>query len=657
MTHLAPLSHWIDDALGVLTLRLEQEVALMRTLRGENRQEGFLGLFVSDEEAEALIGELSGARSVTGAGLTEVPLPQLWRDLSAARVADEAGIWSLYAARLGLCEAELDLLLLAMAPAIDPRFGRVYGYLNDDMARRHLTPALARVLLDRHGLSLPDIRAILAPNAPLRAFGLLRVEAGQNFGESALHISEDVLGEVLTGQRPAPPKGVFNVTAQQEITARLPAALTDDPAYLAGQIAAGRGLSLCVVPMPAQGRALAPTLRVATLHGALLCVTGADKMTEAAKGKLANEARGHALCIATDHPDDWSALGLPLDAPVLPDLPNFAARLETVHSIDLADPALAPLIARARASGKLSLTELLTALITSQSPRAAAAHLTRRLDGALDRLAARITSGFTRDDLVLPRAAARALDDIMARRQGAARVLDDWGLGATFGKTRALTALFKGPSGTGKTMAASVIANSLGLPLYKIETAALVSKYIGETSKNIDAVFDAAEASDVALFFDEADAIFGKRSEVNDAHDRYANIETAFLLQRMESFSGLLILASNLGQNMDDAFLRRIDIVAEFPAPGPKERRALWDRLHSTKAPMADDVDMAFLADTFDLTGGEIRNCCLAAAHMAARGAGVTITMTHLVRAVAAELVKQGKPLSRARFGTWEAAL
>lgn len=658
MTHLTPLSLWIDDALGVLTLRLEQEVALMRALRGETRQDGFLGLFVSDAEAEALIGELSGARSVTGAGLAEVPLPALWANVSAARLADPEGIWALYAARLGLCEAELDLMLLAMAPAIDPRFGRVYGYLNDDMARRHLTPALARVLLDRHGLSLPDVRALLAPNAPLRSFGLLRCETAPAFVDSALHICEDVLDEALSGQCPAPPKGLFAVTAARRIDAALPAALRGDPAYWAGQIAATRGQSLLLATAPSDGRALAPLLRRAALHGALLCLTGADQISDAAKAALAAKARGHALCLATHHPDQWADLGLALDTPALPDLPSFAARLDSFGAApSLSDPALTALLTRAKASEKLSLTELLGALASAQSPRAAADRLTRRLDGALERLAARITTTFTRKDLVLPRAPARALEDIMTRRKGAARVLDDWGLGATFGKTRALTALFKGPSGTGKTMAASVIANTLGLPLYKIETAALVSKYIGETSKNIDAVFDAAEASDVALFFDEADAIFGKRSEVSDAHDRYANIETAFLLQRMESFSGLLILASNLGQNMDDAFLRRIDIVAEFPAPGPKERRALWDRLHGTNAPLAQDIDMGFLAEAFDLTGGEIRNCCLAAAHMAARAADGEITMTHLVRAVAAELVKQGKPLTRARFGTWEAAL
>jgi len=217
-------------------------------------------------------------------------------------------------------------------------------------------------------------------------------------------------------------------------------------------------------------------------------------------------------------------------------------------------------------------------------------------------------------------------------------------------------ALFKGPSGTGKTMAARAVAAALGLPAFRVDLAAMVSKYIGETEKNLERLFAAAEETDALLFFDEADAIFGQRSEVSDAHDRYANLETSYLLQRLESFDGLSVLATNLAQNMDDAFLRRIDVVVEFPAPDTRHRRALWQRGVRTGAPLGPDLDLDLVAERFDLTGGEIRNCWLDAAHRAAV-AGGPIGMAEIMQAIGTELAKQGKPLRKADFGPHYAAL
>jgi SpoVK/Ycf46/Vps4 family AAA+-type ATPase len=198
-------------------------------------------------------------------------------------------------------------------------------------------------------------------------------------------------------------------------------------------------------------------------------------------------------------------------------------------------------------------------------------------------------------------------------------------------------------------MAASVLACGLGLDLFRIDLAGVVSKYIGETEQNLDRLFAAAHDANAIVLFDEADALFGKRSEVRDAHDRYANIEVAYLLQRMEEHPGAVVLATNLRSNMDDAFLRRLDIVMDFPSPGPRDRERMWRRMLPAAAPLAGDIDVAALAKLFELTGGSIRNCSVTAAFLAA-GNGGTIHMEHLVRAVALEYRKHGRLTLEADF-------
>jgi SpoVK/Ycf46/Vps4 family AAA+-type ATPase len=285
-----------------------------------------------------------------------------------------------------------------------------------------------------------------------------------------------------------------------------------------------------------------------------------------------------------------------------------------------------------------------------------AAALGARAAEAMAGLAERIESPFGFDDLVLPPATLGQLRDFVSWAAGGAEAAERWGLDAVYGPARGASALFAGPSGSGKTMAAGVSARALGLDLYRVDLAGVVSKYIGETEKNLDRIFAAAARAGAALLFDEADALFGKRSEVSDSHDRYANIEISFLLQRMESHPGVAILATNLRQNMDEAFARRLDAVAEFPAPGPAERLRLWRRLGATDAPLAADVDFALLAERFELTGGSIRTAALAAAQMAA-SEDAPIAMAHLMRATAHELAKAGKPVRRADFAAYAAAI
>ena len=217
---------------------------------------------------------------------------------------------------------------------------------------------------------------------------------------------------------------------------------------------------------------------------------------------------------------------------------------------------------------------------------------------------------------------------------------------------KGVNVLFAGPSGTGKTMAAEIIAADLGLELYKIDLSSMVSKYIGETEKNLDRVFTAAREANAILFFDEADAIFGKRSEVKDAHDRYANIEVGYLLQQMERYDGVVILATNLRKNMDDAFIRRLHVAVEFPFPEEADRLLIWRKVFPAQAPLAGDVDLAFVAKQFKLTGGNIRNIALLAAYLAA-DEGDTITMRHVMRALKREYQKLGKLVTAAEFGIY----
>jgi SpoVK/Ycf46/Vps4 family AAA+-type ATPase len=231
-------------------------------------------------------------------------------------------------------------------------------------------------------------------------------------------------------------------------------------------------------------------------------------------------------------------------------------------------------------------------------------------------------------------------------------VYGDWGFGRRISLGLGLNVLFAGPSGTGKTMAAEILAGELGLDLYKIDLSSIVSKYIGETEKNLDRVFREGQISNAILFFDEADALFGKRSEVRDSHDRYANVEVAYMLQRMEEYDGAVILATNLRKNMDDAFARRMHFALEFPMPEEPDRYRIWKNVFPPEAPIAADANLAFMARQFKITGGNIKNIALGAAFLAAENGG-HITMGNLVRATKREYQKTGKLCTEADFAEY----
>jgi len=246
-------------------------------------------------------------------------------------------------------------------------------------------------------------------------------------------------------------------------------------------------------------------------------------------------------------------------------------------------------------------------------------------------------------DLILPDDALAQLHEISSRFLHQDQVLEDWGFARKLGYGTGTTVLFAGPSGTGKTMAAEVLAHALGLDLYRIDLAAIVSKYIGETEKNLDRLFGAADQANAVLFFDEADALFGKRTEVKDSHDRYANLEVSYLLQKMEQYKGIAILASNLRQNLDDAFVRRLAFIVHFPFPDETQRRRIWNAVWPADVRLGPDVDQEELARDLKFSGGNIKNVALAAAFLAAKSGGA-IGREHIHGAAEREFQKLGRP-------------
>lgn len=246
-------------------------------------------------------------------------------------------------------------------------------------------------------------------------------------------------------------------------------------------------------------------------------------------------------------------------------------------------------------------------------------------------------------DLVVTSTLRATLQQVLDRVRHAPRVLEEWGFARHHDGVRGTLALFHGPSGTGKSMAAAVLAREAGLPAFRIDLSALVSKYIGETEKNLARVFDRAEAGGWLLFFDEADAVFGKRTDVSDARDRYANQEVSYLLQRIEDHPGMVILATNLKGNLDDAFQRRIDLEVEFTAPGPTERTTLWHTVLPDDLPTGD-LDLETVADRYPLTGAEIRDAALDAAYLAAAD-GQVVTHHLLEVAIRGQFAKQHRPV------------
>lgn len=610
------------------------------------------------------------------------------REAASSKIGVSSKLLALFNA-FELDSIDRRILILTLAPELDARYAHVFGFLNDDLTRRRPTATLLSQLIFQGDALGWDLRDRLANEGAFARYNLLLVDPSdpRPGSEVALLPAPEIVDFLLSRQECIPkytpyihvtePNNVRPVDEQsttglreklvrwREISER---ADNDAPILqLVGDeatrqwfeyAALNAGDTIVLFDLAAleehDQRFLESYLtaaRVAVLHNAILLVTGLS-------------------CVKGDR-RDW------LDTTLLAELYPRVSRL-VVHShtkwlqqtpgpvwlVERAKLGVAERATiwqdRARALG-LSLTDadahsmastvqfqepeidatlkLVGRQDSSQSSLQAAARRVAR--SAVPGMVRRLEAAFSWDDIVLPDAVRAQIHQIPGHVRHAGKVFEDWGYETRMPYGQGIAALFSGMSGTGKTMTAQIIAGELGVDLFQVDLAKTVSKYIGETEKNLDTVFEAAEKASAVLLFDEADALFGKRTEVRDAHDRYANVEVAYLLQRMEAYAGLAILTTNFRQNLDSAFMRRLRFVVEFPAPEAGDREAIWERVFPPGAQLAEDVSFKFLARRLNLTGGHIQQIAIRAA-FAAVVEGETIAMRHIVQATREELGKLG---------------
>ena len=668
------------ERLRVVEERVRHAVARRRAA-DPDPDDPYRGLYLSPEAAHRLLHQPGGP---------DLPPHTPWRPPPGSTLGRLAH-------RFGLTPLDLDLLVVAVAPDVDARLERLYGYLNDDLTRRRPTVGLALELCGLPGASPARFR--LAPGAPLVDGGLLAVTEPERPPLSrTLTVPDRVTAHLLGDAHPD--SRLLGLLGEAHPDPTAPAAEVDRAARAART---GAGL----VHLRSRGGD-AEGLAVAALHAAGLPPLVLDaatlarhpgETTELARA-AAREARltgaGVVLGPLEDLPAQpgtrartlatWCAAlrGLPLlthgtvawdpswaaDTPVVLDVTapppeRQAARWRRALTQAAGDDAPVgdpDTLARAVAAHRLTARQMRraadvavrTAALDARpvSPDDLRAAVRAQNSAGLERLARRVEPAVGWDDLVLPPTTHRRLRELALRARHREHVLGQWGMRPGGGRGHGVIALFAGESGTGKTMSAEVVAADLGMDLYVVDLSTVVDKYVGETEKNLERIFTEAATVNAVLLFDEADAIFGRRSEVRDARDRHANIESAYLLQRMESFDGIAVLTTNLRANLDEAFTRRLDVVADFPVPDAAQRLALWERCLGDRLPRADDVDLRFCADRFEMAGGSIRACAVTAAYLAAE-AGGPLTMRQLVTAVAQEYRKLGRLVLEGEFGPW----
>jgi hypothetical protein len=400
------------------------------------------------------------------------------------------------------------------------------------------------------------------------------------------------------------------------------------------------------------GHALTTIMREAILAGAVIVLADAEHL--AGDVMQGQRERASAIDAAFAHYSGPIAITLAKDASpatlmqsrgvVVADLPLLTeAQRATLWARHISAPLASEVAARYRISGGHIERAARTLRERTQEPTLADVHASVRsvVHDKLTTLGVRIEWKQSWSELVLPDDSSEELHEMVARVKHRRRVVDEWGFGAKIAKGLGVAALFSGPPGTGKTMAAGLVANELGLDLYQIDLSRMVSKYIGETEKNLAQVFDAAETGHAVLLFDEADSMFAKRTEVKSSVDRYANLEVNYLLQRMEAFTGITILTTNNDSGIDEAFRRRLAFSIRFPMPEEDERKRLWRALIPPNA-LAPNIDFDKLAERFVMSGGYIKNAALRAAYLAANDGGL-IQMKHLIKAAGAEYLSMGK--------------
>ena len=678
---------------------IKAQVAAVRQPRASENQ--FQGLFIPEEEVDELLARAPGARRLPpGADGKPVYFEHV------APQGDGGSRLQKLAHLFKLSAFEIDCLLICLASEIDPRYERLYAYLQDDVTKRR--PSVDLVL----DLLCPTIELkVTGRRSFLSQAPLVRHRLVQLFEDPAkpyptllgryIRIEERIVNYLLGSDEVDTRLSSFVRRAEirteldelvmpRERKERLARLAGDNAAhlilYLQGPYGAGRqaiaealcrklNLGMLVVDAghlaastEADFQALVQlAIREAVLQPAALYLGEFDALLADDKrvllAMLLRElgARQGPSFLAGEIPWDpydelRGRLFLRLELP----RPSYAERIELwSKSADVRDGIDLPGIAT---KFRFTPGQIEDAAATARNlacwrdPEAGQPTTTDYYEACrlqsnrkLSSLARKIKPNYTWDQIILPADRVQQLREICNSMKYRSVVYDEWGFGGKLSLGKGLNVLFAGPPGTGKTMAAEIIAGELALDLYKIDLSSVVSKYIGETEKNLSRIFTEAETSNAILFFDEADALFGKRSEVHDSHDRYANIEVGYLLQRMEEYEGVVILATNFRKNMDDAFVRRIHFTVEFPLPNQKERLRIWETIWPANTPRGADLDLELISQRFELSGGNVRNIALGAAFLAADNGGV-VSMPHLLHAMHREYQKMGKVV-------WETAL
>jgi hypothetical protein len=587
------------------------------------------------------------------------------------------GSFGWVAETLKLIPVERFVLALSLLPSIDSACGHVIATCQNDPLRCEPTLALAQRLWDE-----PDaLLHCFDPAHPLLRHGLLTLASGPDVWRASLSIVPMIAREMLFPGRKLPDalEAVSKVAPPQAVASTI-------AARVSAALHTGGATQMRILPVIGEhGASLAEVVAGCTESQDIVTVRPSPGCMREHLPQLLATAwlRGHAVYLPAEWLTDPSGHesvikpplpGLPLlvfvglhDRTALSKLVSETLPPLTVPALSYPErllmwrravpstahkPVLAEMARRFRFEREAIERVGRDLAALGRPPREDELFAAARADLELGTLAQPVTPRFVLSELMLPPAQTRQVEELVAAMKNLTRVHYEWGTARAWNEG-GLAALFAGPPGTGKTMCAEAMAMALNLPLYRIDLSQVVNKYIGETEKNLRKLFDAADAADVILFFDEADALFGKRTEVKDAHDRYANLEISYLLERMERFKGLAILATNRKKDLDEAFLRRLRFVIEFPLPGPEERLRIWREVIPPGVETST-LDFDFLARRFALAGGHIRaivfHACL---QSASDSAPKELTMPAVIRAVQREYEKLERANSLDQFGRY----
>lgn len=705
-----------------LDLMLRRAVLLARRARKGDVADEFRGLVITDENIDNMLGSVDFLGDIwkmddearrTVASIDEELENRQATIRERMQASDKAGqklTLAHLAASCGLSPAEVDVLLIALAPELEPRYETLYAYLQNDVTRKRPSVDLGLNLICRTEQEKLNARDIFSPDSALPYFNIVELheepyDRHPTLLRRFLKMNEAVSRFLLEGQAAATPASkllsptlhVADLETSEQTRGELENLVSiltqgverpviqlwgDSEAPLmaaAESIASALGrdvLHLDISQAEVDSTSLGGSVRDAALWDTLFVLDNtknatldADRQKQSRREQqlwqhlsetavpvvvLSSEDRfgpippqAQLWRMKIDPPDfesrrqAWgralSRTVNDLDADRLADLfPFSGGRIQQISSLTVSRARL-----RDPQQPSPKMSDVMTAARDLTTPN-------------LQRYALMIEPKHTWGDLVLPEDRLQQLHAVASRLQYRNIVHREWGFAEKLVRSRGLSAMICGPTGAGKTLAAEVLAHELSLHLFQIDLSAVVSKYIGETELRLSEIFREAELSQSLLFFDEADALFGKRTEIKDAHDRYANIEVNYLLQRMEQYQGLVVLATNFQKNLDEAFLRRLHFVLEFPFPDEDAREKIW-RLHLAGAPADPEVDFQFLASQFQLSGGSIRNVVVEAAFLAAeqRGPKGPITMEHLLEALKHEYQKQGKLVMKTDLGRY----